>query len=169
MKYETAYRKLVSFGNELLNQPSLEKGIPLIADYARDVVGAERCSIFLYNAEEKLLWTMHSDGIARITISPEEGIVGHTFTQEEPIVANNARADKRFCPSIDNLSGFYTESIAAVPIFGSSRKCIGVFEMFNKKESLFDEEDIKFMLFFANFISGYLELAGLLDNDAPFF
>lgn len=41
------YSKLTEFAQELLTKHSLEEGMPLISKYVKDVIGAERCSIFI--------------------------------------------------------------------------------------------------------------------------
>ena len=58
-----------------------------------------------------------------------------------------------------------TKNIASIPIFDSNRQIIGVFQLLNK-EGGFDREDARFMIFFAHYISGYLELAILFDDEA---
>jgi GAF domain-containing protein len=65
---------------------------------------------------------------------------------------------------VDNKSGFVTQNIASIPVFDSSRKIIGVFQLLNK-EGGFTAEDSKFMIFFAHYISTYLELALSYDNQ----
>jgi len=47
------YTKLVEFAKKLLTKRSLEEGIPLITKYAKDVIGAQRCSIFIYDGKKK--------------------------------------------------------------------------------------------------------------------
>ena len=47
MEYAEAYAKLAAFGRELMDRvASLDEGLPMIAAYAKDVIKAERCSIF---------------------------------------------------------------------------------------------------------------------------
>jgi hypothetical protein len=39
------YSKLANFGKELLNKTSLVEGVPLISKYAKEIIGADRCSV----------------------------------------------------------------------------------------------------------------------------
>ena len=41
--------KLALFGKELLNKPSIEEGLPMIASYAVELLNCERCSVFVYD------------------------------------------------------------------------------------------------------------------------
>jgi hypothetical protein len=67
-------------------------------------------------------------------------------------------------PSIDDKTGFVTENIASIPIFDSTRRIIGVFQLLNKPNG-FSSEDAKSMIFFAHYISTYLELAISFDQQ----
>ncbi|ADR35035.1 GAF domain protein [Sulfuricurvum kujiense DSM 16994] len=160
----TSYTALADFGRALLKRPALSEGLPMISEYAKQVSKAERCSIFIYNPKIQMLWTTLADGIEKIMVHVNDGIVGHTVKEGKPILVNNPYEDERFLHTIDNKTGFVTENIASIPIFDSNRRIIGVFQLLNKPGG-FSPEDIKFMIFFAHYISGYLELAMLFDDQ----
>ncbi|MFY9143234.1 GAF domain-containing protein [Sulfuricurvum sp.] len=161
----TSYTALSEFGRSLLKRPTLSEGLPMISEYAKQVSGAERCSIFIYNPKLKMLWTTLADGVEKIMVHQDDGIVGHTVKDAKPILVNNPYEDDRFFHAVDNKTGFVTENIASIPILDSSRHVIGVFQLLNKPGG-FSREDAKFMIFFAHYISGYIELAILFDDDA---
>jgi len=157
MKYAKTYLKLADFGRELLNKKSLREGIPLISKYAKEVILAQRCSIFIYDAQKNKLWTTLSDGIEKIELPSDQGIVGRTIKEKKPIIVNDAYSHPDFLSKIDKETGYTTKNIITAPIFDSNRKIIGILELLNK-EAGFDNEDMKFMIFFAHYISGFLEL-----------
>lgn len=161
----TSYRALAEFGQSLLKRPTLSEGLLIICEYAKKVSGAERCSIFIYNPKLQMLWTTLADGVEKIMVHQDDGIVGHTLTEGKPILVNNPYEDERFLQSIDNKTGFVTKNIASIPVFNSNRQIIGVFQLLNKAGG-FTHEDTKFIIFFAHYISGYLELAMLFDDEA---
>lgn len=161
----TSYTALAEFGNALLKHPTLQEGLPLISEYAKQVSGAERCSIFIYNPKIQMLWTTLADGAEKIMVHQDDGIVGHTVKEGKPILVNDPYEDPRFLAMIDHKTGFVTKNIASIPIFDSTRHIIGVFQLLNKPGG-FSREDAKFMIFFAHYISGYLELAMLFDDEA---
>lgn len=160
-----SYSALAEFGRTLLKRPTLQEGLPIISEYAKQVSGAERCSIFIYNPKIQMLWTTLADGAEKIMVHQDDGIVGHTVKEGKPILVNNPYDDPRFLAMIDQKTGFVTENIASIPIFDSTRRIIGVFQLLNKPGG-FSREDAKFMIFFAHYISGYLELAMLFDDEA---
>jgi GAF domain-containing protein len=158
------YTKLTEFARELLTKRSLEEGIPLISKYAKDVLDAERCSIFIYDNMKHQLWTTIADGVDRITLSDKKGLVGYTIKIKKPVIANDAYGHEAFLAEVDEKTGYKTKNIITAPIFDSNRKVIGVLELLNKEEG-FDEEDLKFMIFFAHYISGFLELLNTYTRE----
>ncbi len=160
---EKPYEKLANFGKELLDKTSLEEGLPLISDYAKDVIGAERCSIFIYNKENNTLWTTLADEIDKITISAYQGVAGYTIKEKRPLVVNNAKEYPLFLGDIDEETGYVTKNIITAPVFDSQREIIGVLELLNK-EGGFSAKDEGFMVFFSHYISGYIELATLYQE-----
>ncbi len=160
-----SYKKIAEFGKQLLSDTSLDNALLLIADQAKDLVNADRCSIFMYDKEADMLWTKLSDGIGRIAISTTSGIAGDTFTEGEPRVVNNPYEDERFLAGIDKKSGYETKNMITVPIFDSQRSVIGLFQLLNKDEGDFLDDDLKVLTFFANYISGTLELSFLMKDE----
>ena len=90
MKYADTSTKLSDFGRELLQKKSLGEGLPLIAKYAKEVIHAKRCSIYIYESAENELWTTLADGIEKIKIESDKGIVGQTIREKKPIIVNDA-------------------------------------------------------------------------------
>ncbi len=164
MQKENTYTMLADFGRKLLDKTSIVEGLPLISKYAKEVVGADRCSIFINDLTKHELWTTISDGVEKIAIPADRGIVGRTIEIKEPMIVNEPYKDSHFLSDVDKETGYHTKNLATVPIFNAQREIIGVLELLNKKEN-FNEEDIKFMIFFTHYISGYLELVNLYELE----
>ena len=163
MSLET-YKRIADFGKKLTNLNLVEEALPTISEEAKAIVNAERCSIFIVDYPEGMLWTKLSDGIGRIAIGIDSGIVGETVKMKIPQMVNNPYEDSRFLSKIDQKSGFVTRNILAVPIFNSRQEVIGVIQLLNKYSGDFTENDEGIMSFFANYISGTLELALLMEK-----
>jgi len=159
-----SFQTLADFGRALLTKPLLHDGLPLIAQHAKELCAAQRASIFVRNFTNHTLWTTLSDGIETITLHENDGIAGLTLKEGKPLLINEPYKNEHFLSLVDNKSGFVTQNIASIPIFDSGRKIIGVFQLLNK-EGGFTTEDSKFMIFFAHYISTYLELALSYDNQ----
>lgn len=152
------FNEIADFGKELATLENTENALDLISAKAKELVNADRCSIFIVDNEDGMLWTKLSDGIGRIVISLDSGIVGETYTKKEPQVVNNPYEDERFLPSIDKKSGYKTENMITVPIFNSKRDIMGIIQLLNKSRGDFNESDLEVLTFFANYVSGSLEL-----------
>ena len=142
----------------------MENVLELISEEAKSLVDADRCSIFIVDNEDKILWTKLSDGIGRIVIGLDSGIVGMTYKTKKPQIVNNPYEDEHFLPNIDKKSGYTTKNMITVPIFDSKRNVMGVMQLLNKKRFDFDSEDLELLTFFANYVSGSLELVILSEK-----
>jgi GAF domain-containing protein len=158
------YKRIAEFGKKLTTIDHIEEALPSISEEAKAIVNAERCSIFIVDREGEMLWTKLSDGIGRIAIAINSGIVGDTVLRKIAQIVNNPYEDSRFLAKIDEKSGFVTRNILAIPIFNSRQEVIGIIQLLNKYHGDFDEKDEGIMSFFANYISGTLELALLMEK-----
>lgn len=156
--------QIAAFGHKLMTITDIEESFNLIASEAKELVVAERCSIFIVDKEDKMLWTKLSDGIGKIVLSLDSGIAGDTYTQAKAQVVNDPYSDERFLPSIDKKSGYTTKNILTVPIFNSKQEVMGIIQLLNKLMGDFNEKDLEMITFFANFVSGSLELVILKEN-----
>jgi len=157
------FTQIAEFGKELMSMDDIDKTLELVAKKAKKLVDAERCSVFIVDTDDNMLWTRLSDGIGRIVIALNSGVVGDTYNKQKAQIVNNPYEDSRFLGSIDNKSGFKTESILSIPIFDSKHDVMGVIQLLNKNNGVFDAEDLDRLVFFANYVSGSIEL--ILMNE----
>ena len=151
------YKLLSDFSRELVNIGSLNEGLPFISQKAKEIIGADRCSVFIYSPESNELWTTLSDGVEKISISSDLGIVGQTIRTQQAIMENDAYGSVNFLSEIDMQTGYYTRNILTTPVINSKKEVIGAFQLLNK-DGDFMKEDIEFITFFAHYVSGFLEL-----------
>lgn len=152
--------KLTDFGKELLYKTSLGEGLPLISKYAKEIIGADRCSMFIYNHEKNEFWTTLADGVDKIVMPADKGIVGETLRTKKPILENNVHSNIHFMSDFDKITGFTTKNVITAPIFNYKKEVGGVLELLNK-DGGFKEGDLKYMKFFAQYISEFIELINL--------
>jgi len=162
---DSRYTKLADFGKKLLEVKALSSGLPIISKYAKEVIGAERCSIFVYSEDRASLWTTLADEVDPIVVASDRGIVGHTLKVRKPVIVFDASMDPLYLSEIEEETGYKIKNIITAPVFNSEREIIGVLELLNKPRG-FEDDDVKFMIFFAHYISGYIELATLYDNQS---
>ncbi len=157
--------KVAAFGRELLQHSSLEEALPLISTYAKELIGAARCSIYIFDPKSRKLWTTMADGVKRIVIGLDQGLAGKSLREGRNIIENAPYSNPDFLQSVDEQTGFTTENIASIPIFASTHRIIGVLQLLNKPGG-FEDKDVRLMVFFAHYVSGYLELSTFFQEGA---
>ncbi len=156
--------KLIEFGKQLLHKKSLPEGLPLISKYSKEIIGADRCSVFIYDDVNQELWTTIADGVDKIVVSKDEGVVGQTVSQMEGIIENDLDMNPNFLYMMDNETGYKTKNLITTPIFNEDGDIIGVLELLNK-DGGFTDSDLKYMKFFAKTLTGFVELVNLYTKS----
>jgi len=117
-----------------------EKDIMVLLDktmyYAVTVLDAQDGSLLVYDEDTNRLVFVIVQGTVRerlpgYRIPCDEGIAGWVFSNREPVISNNAGADPRFSPRIDETFGFETHSLVSAPLVARGR-ALGVVEVLNK-------------------------------------
>lgn len=106
--------------------------LQLNADLARDISGADRCSLWLIDEGNSQLWTTVAHGMQQIRIPAGQGMVGAAIARNEPIVANDVDTVREFSASVDRDSGYRTRSAMTIPLRTAEGKVIGALQALNK-------------------------------------
>ncbi|HEY9747241.1 MAG TPA: GAF domain-containing protein [Allocoleopsis sp.] len=146
----------------------LETTLRAVMDQARDLMQADRSTLFLLSQETNELWTKIADAANEktfeIRIPANKGIAGYVASTGETLNIPNAYEDPRFDPSTDKKTGYYTRNILCMPVFNSGGDLIGVTQLINKHQGSFTNSDEEFMRAF-NIQAGIaLENAQLFEN-----
>jgi HD-GYP domain-containing protein (c-di-GMP phosphodiesterase class II) len=154
---ETIFETIASISKE----KEIDRILMLMADLGRELICADRCTIWLLSDDKATLWTKVAHGISAITIPSDSGVVGHAIADNAPIIINDAYADERFNPSVDLQTGYVTRSIIALPIYGGEGEIIGVYQAINKMtdEAVFSDDDLKRLKLAAIYSGATLETA----------
>jgi signal transduction histidine kinase/DNA-binding response OmpR family regulator len=111
---------------------------------------AEDASVLLYDAENNDLVFA---AVATSTAFPilfgqhvalDSGIAGWIARNRQPVQVNNAQEDPRFYSGIDTITAVTTRSLLAVPLITKDR-VIGVIEVINKVNGVFDNHDLELL------------------------
>ncbi|XP_058820522.1 probable 3',5'-cyclic phosphodiesterase pde-5 isoform X3 [Topomyia yanbarensis] len=159
---------------------SMDMLVSKIMNFAQRLVDADRASLFLVDSKSKELYATIFDVGCEDKISkgdnenenkvPKEirfpigtGIAGQVAMTGEILNIIDAYADSRFNRSIDQLTGYRTESILCMPIFIRGN-VIGVVQMINKRAGYFNKEDEEAFEMFAVYCGLALHHAKLYDK-----
>lgn len=135
---------LLEVGKALSAEISLDKLLLLIMDQTREVLNADRCTVFLLDKERGELWSKVAHGLERgqeIRFPAHLGLAGYVATTGETVNIPEAYKDPRFNPEIDKKTGYRTRTILCMPMKNKLGEIIGVFQVLNKKGGVFTRED----------------------------
>ncbi len=125
----------------------LDRLLATILDLATKNLNATRGTIYLLDEMRNQLWSkvLNGSDLIEIRLPLGIGIAGTVACTGEIVNLADARTDKRFYDGYDQTSGIPTSSMLCMPMRNRSGKIIGVFQIMNKKEGLFDQEDCLFL------------------------
>lgn len=155
---------LLNFSNLISKNNSLDELLPSIADFARNLLNADRCSVFIYDSKKQELWTKFAHGVEEIRLPATHGVVGHTALSQEIQIIVDAYNDFRFDTSVDKETGYKTDTILAVPMIDKNENTIGIFQAINKKNSLFTLNDAEVLQLLSHYAGSAIEKALLYDK-----
>jgi sigma-B regulation protein RsbU (phosphoserine phosphatase) len=118
----------------------LDALLVLNAGMARDLVGADRCSLWLVDTRKSRLWTKVAHGVEELNIPIGQGLVGACVARNEAILVNDTSRDERFLRSVDIESGYVTTSVLTLPLHGMDGKPMGALQVLNKPGGFLPED-----------------------------
>lgn len=148
---EQAARKLarlkviLATAAELVVVPDMEVLLERIAHDATKVLDCDRASIFLWDKEAKELVARPALGVegGSLRLPDRMGVVGETLHSRKPVQVDDAYNDSRFSQKVDQSTGYRTRNLLCVPLLGTDRDPIGVFEVINKFQGPFNQDDLE--------------------------
>ncbi len=161
---EQQLKILLEFGKVINKTKSLDSVLLSMANFARDILNADRCSIFIYDKKTDELVSKVAHNIHPIRISAKKGLAGYAALSKETHIVVDAYNDYRFNPDIDKATGYLTHTILVVPLLDNHENTIGVFQALNKKESIFTNVDAEILLLISNYAASAIENAMLHDK-----
>jgi adenylate cyclase len=146
--------------------PSLDELLPRLIDLVTDVLGADRATLFVHDADSNELFSRvaHGGAVTEIRIPSDAGIAGMVFRSGESVVIADAYADPRFNREVDRRTSYRTRDILCVPVVNKDGATIGVTQLLNKRDGGFTDEDRLLLQAMATQASAALENARLVER-----
>ncbi len=120
-----------------------------VAAAAKQVLQAERCTVWLYDPETDELELRVSEDIATLRIPAGTGIVGTCARTRRLINVPDCYADPRFDPAVDKRSGYRTRCMLTLPLIDHKDVLVGAMQVLNKTAGVFDSTDERIALVLA--------------------
>ena len=114
-----------------------------MAEAATRLFGADRASIFLWDRPNHILVGRPALGVKdnELRIPDDRGVVGRVIQTGQPYRADATVGAALIDHQVDAQLGYRTRTLLCVPLRGASGELFGAFELINKLEGNFSDED----------------------------
>jgi phosphoserine phosphatase len=143
----------------------LDAMLQQVIEVARQVLHADRGTVFLYDQKTDELYLKVATGLQEVRFPAKLGIAGQSAKTRQPINVPDCYADARFNQEIDRKTGYRTRCLLTVPLIGYDDSLVGVLQMLNKSEGIFDEVDERIAGALAAQCAVALQRAKLLEEQ----
>ncbi|HED11971.1 MAG TPA: GAF domain-containing sensor histidine kinase [Caldithrix abyssi] len=159
-------------GQALSSELNIERLLMVVIREVNTLMHAERGTFYIVDQEKGELWSKIAQDaeITEIRLKIGVGIAGHVAKTGEVINIPDAYKDDRFNPAIDKKTGYKTRSILCMPIFEATtdqsrkRAIIGVLQILNKQDGVFEAEDEEMLASMASQIAIALNNSSLYSK-----
>lgn len=124
--------RLLNVTRQLAQPMELEAALSNVIEVARDVLTAERGTVFLYDEDRDELYLKVATDEEEIRFAANKGLAGECAQCRQPINVPDCYDDERFNRSIDQKTGYRTRCLLSVPLIGIDDELVGVLQVLNK-------------------------------------
>lgn len=162
---------LLKIGQAVSAETDIDTLLKVIAEETKSAIQADRCSVFLYDKKNNEVWSKVALGMdsQEIRFPANKGLAGHVVKTGETINIKDAYSDKRFNKEIDLQTGYKTKTILCMPIKNLKQEIIGAFQVLNKIDGYFSEEDEDLLVAIGSSAGIALENAQLFQQQKEMF
>ena len=148
-KLLTALYDISDFASSFTGNLEEDKIWSRLLDKLCVALDAEAASYFTYIPTTGYLLPIHAigpraDEIKEVTVHVKTGVIGWVVLHREPVVVGDVHKDSRFLKDVDQVIGFETKTVIAIPIL-ENLELVGVIELINKVSGPFTQEDLRFV------------------------
>jgi phosphoserine phosphatase len=134
-------RRILDVARRLAAPFELRELLAQIIDCGRDILRADRGSVFLYDDKTRELYLFVAHGVKEIRFSIDKGIAGQCARDRRIINVPDCYADPRFNQEIDKQTGYRTQGLIAMPLIGLDDELVGVLQLLNAADGRFSDND----------------------------
>ncbi len=170
--YQEEHQRLTTLLNITRNisqELELDNLLFTIMDEVKKALKADRCTVFLIDKDRNELWSKVAHGEKDIRFPLHLGIAGYVASTGEVLNIPDAYADPRFNYQIDKQTGYHTRNMLTFPMRNKFREIIGVFQVLNKHEGIFNKEDENLLDVISTIATSQLENALLYEEQKKTF
>ena len=145
----------------IASEKDLDRLLLIMADLGRDLILADRCTLWLFDKANHQLWTKVAHGVEPLRIPADTGFAGYALMNNETILIEDAYTDERFNPAVDFKTGYHTKSVLVIPIQDQNGEIMGSYQAINKltSDGIFTLKDMHLLTLAASYSGKALESA----------
>lgn len=155
---------VLEVSRRLGGQFELHELLAAIVDAGRNVLHADRGTVFLYDPEPRELYAEVSTGVRELRFSMDQGIAGECARERKIICVPDCYADPRHNRMVDLETGYRTNNMLSVPLVGLENKLIGVLQLLNSTKGQFDETDKQVAMVLASQAAAAIQHTRLIEE-----
>ena len=157
---------LIEATNRAREPQSLDAMLVRLVRLITEAFGADRSTLFLYDAETDELFSRVAQGdlYNELRFDANSGIAGTVFQSGETSIINDAYTDARFNQDIDMQTGYRTGSILCVPVRTRTGDIIGVSQVLNTRTGCFSDGDGALLRAFTTHMAAAIENMQLTER-----
>ncbi len=162
---------LVKIGRSITALTDINVLLKVIAEETKNAIQADRCTVFILDQDKNELWSKVALGMdsQEIRFPADKGLAGYVVQTGETINIEDAYNDPRFNKDVDIKSGYRTKSILCMPIKNNNQEIIGAFQVLNKFEGTFTQNDEDLLVAIGGSASIALENAQLFEQQKELY
>ncbi|MEN6319347.1 MAG: GAF domain-containing protein [Syntrophaceae bacterium] len=155
---------LRQIGNALSSSTfDTEKVLTYTMDMIRVIMNVEAGSLLLLKDDElfcEVAFNINMESLRDFRLKLGQGIAGYVAARGRAVIAHDAQQNPHFSHEFDRRTGFQTKSVLCAPLI-SQGKVIGVIEVLNKMNGVFNNDDEQLLQAIATSVSIAMENARL--------
>lgn len=167
---EQMLKIIFDYAAKIANERNLDRVLMLMADMGKEMVVADRCTVWLIDEQKGELWTRVAHGVEEIRIPAQSGLVGLAVQTGEPIFIDDAYHNEEYrdvlaegALKVDKQTGYHTKALMVIPFRNNDGKIMGAYQAVNKmtQSGVFSERDLEYLKLAASYSGKSLEAAML--------
>ncbi len=157
---------IINAAEKVNSNINLNEVLKNIVDVAVSLTNADRGTLYIVDRENGELWSkvISGDNIEEIRLKIGQGLAGWSAQSGKSVHIKDAQTDPRFDKEIDKVSGYQTKSMLCYPIKNREGIIVGVLQLLNSKNGMFNEQDEEFLEAISIHAALALENASLIQQ-----
>lgn len=167
---EEMLKVIFNYTAKIANERSLDRVLMHMADMGRDMIIADRCTVWLLDTQRNELWSKVAHGVSELRIPNGAGLVGHAVATGQPIFIDDAYTNEEYRDVLingalktDKRTGYRTKALMVIPFTNNEGEVMGCYQAINKMtvDEVFSAKDLEYLTLAASYSGKSLESAML--------